>query len=81
LARRGVAETMGVTESPSATFVQRWSRGIPNYPVGHLANVDAIFARVGQHPGLYLTANAYYGIGLNDCVAQARACAERVTAD
>lgn len=81
LARRGVAETMGVTETPSATFVQRWARGIPNYPVGHLANVDAIFARVAQQPGLYLTANAYYGIGLNDCVAQARACAQRATAD
>ena len=81
LARRGVAETMGVTETPSATFVQRWSRGIPNYPVGHLANVDAIFERVRGLPGLHLTANAYYGIGLNDCVSQARACAERATTD
>ena len=81
LALRGVEETMGVTESPAVTFVQRWEHGIPNYPLGHLANVDAVFERVRQHPGLYLTSNAYYGIGLNDCVAQARACAERVAHD
>jgi oxygen-dependent protoporphyrinogen oxidase len=69
---------MGVSQPPDVTYVKRWERGIPNYPVGHLANVDAIFAGVSALPGLYLTANAYYGIGLNDCVAQARACAGQV---
>jgi len=78
IARQGVRETMGVTEAPAVTFVQRWERGIPNYPVGHLANVEAIFERVKALPGLALTANAYNGIGLNDCVANARACAEGV---
>jgi oxygen-dependent protoporphyrinogen oxidase len=78
LAREGVRETMGVSQPPDVTYVKRWERGIPNYPVGHLANVDAIFAGVSALPGLYLTANAYYGIGLNDCVAQARACAGQV---
>jgi oxygen-dependent protoporphyrinogen oxidase len=78
LARQGARETMGVTEVPSATFVQRWERGIPNYPVGHLANVAAIFERLGGLPGLALTSNAFNGIGLNDCVANARACAEAV---
>jgi oxygen-dependent protoporphyrinogen oxidase len=80
LAREGVRETMGVTEEPLVTFVQRWERGIPNYPVGHLANVDAVYERLRAHPGLFLTSNAYYGIGLNDCVAQARRCAEQVVA-
>jgi oxygen-dependent protoporphyrinogen oxidase len=78
LAREGVRETMGVSDSPDVTFLQRWQKGIPNYPVGHLANVDAIFRGVAELPGLHLTANAYYGIGLNDCVAQARACAGQV---
>jgi oxygen-dependent protoporphyrinogen oxidase len=81
LARQGVAETMGVRDEPTATFVQHWERGIPNYPVGHLANVDAVFERLRAHRGLYLTSNAYYGIGLNDCVAQARSCAEQVAHD
>lgn len=81
LARQGVQQTMGVADTPEVTFVRRWARGIPNYRVGHLANVDAVFERLRGLPGLHLTSNAYYGIGINDCVAQARACAERVVAE
>jgi oxygen-dependent protoporphyrinogen oxidase len=78
IARRGLAATLGITEEPVATFVQRWPRGIPSYPVGHLAAVDRIFARVATYPGLYLISNAYYGIGLNDCVGNALRCAQAI---
>jgi oxygen-dependent protoporphyrinogen oxidase len=81
IALRGVRETMGVDATPDVTFVQRWERGIPNYRPGHLANVDAVFERLGAWPGLYLNSNAYYGIGVNDCVANSRRCAEQVAAD
>jgi protoporphyrinogen oxidase len=36
------------------TFVKRWDRGIPSYAPGHVARVDAIFARSDAIPGLYL---------------------------
>jgi oxygen-dependent protoporphyrinogen oxidase len=79
IARRGLTHTMGVTENPAVTFVKRWRRGIPNYRLGHLANVERIFARVaGQWPGLYLNSNAYWGIGLNDCVGNAKRCAAAI---
>ena len=80
IAREGVRRTMGVDDAPDVTFVQRWPQGIPNYPVGHLANADRLFARIADHPGLYLNSNAYYGIGLNDCVGNSRLCAEKVVA-
>ncbi len=80
IAREGVRRTMGVDDAPDVTFVQRWPQGIPNYPVGHLANADRLFARLADHPGLYLNSNAYYGIGLNDCVGNSRLCAEKVVA-
>jgi oxygen-dependent protoporphyrinogen oxidase len=76
IAQRGLARTMGVTETPLATFVKRWRRGIPNYRLGHLANVERIFARAADWPGLYLNSNAYWGVGLNDCVGNAKRCAE-----
>ena len=79
LALAGVRETMGIDQSPAVTFVKRWERGIPNYRVGHLANVDSIFRIVQQYPGLFLNSNAYYGIGLNDCVHNSRECAKRVS--
>lgn len=78
IARRGVAETMGVTAAPDVTFVKRWRRGIPHYAVGHLARINALFARLQALPGLYLNSNAYYGIGLNDCVAASRDCAAAI---
>jgi oxygen-dependent protoporphyrinogen oxidase len=81
IARQGVRDTMGVDEVPSVTFVQRWPKGIPNYRVGHLANVNRIFTQLKEHPGLYLTSNAYYGIGVNDCVAASLECARRVAGD
>ncbi len=81
IARRGIRETMGTDETPSVVFVQRWPKGIPNYRVGHLANVDRIFQRLEDHRGLFFNSNAYYGVGVNDCVANGLKCAERLTAD
>ena len=81
IARRGIRETMGMDETPSVVFVQRWPKGIPNYRVGHLANVDRIFQRLEDHRGLFFNSNAYYGVGVNDCVANGLKCAERLTAD
>jgi oxygen-dependent protoporphyrinogen oxidase len=78
IARRGLKATLGIGEEPVATFVQRWPRGIPSYPVGHLAAADRIFVRVASFPGLYLISNAYYGIGLNDCVGNALRCAQAI---
>jgi len=76
-ALRGIRETMGIDVAPDVTFVKRWDRGIPNYPVGHLANVDTLFEQLRVYPGLYLNSNAYYGIGLNDCVRNSREVARK----
>ena len=79
-AREGLRRTMGVEREPKVTFVQRWERGIPSYPVGHLKAVDEIFAELGRHPGLHLGGNAYQGIAMNDCVRNARLLAEAIAA-
>jgi oxygen-dependent protoporphyrinogen oxidase len=78
LALEGIQQTMGVDDTPQVSFVKRWEHGIPNYSPGHLDNVDAIFDRLENYPGLYLNSNAYYGIGLNDCVRNSKECAQRV---
>nr|VFJ57667.1 MAG: oxygen-dependent protoporphyrinogen oxidase [Candidatus Kentron sp. FW] len=76
-ARAGLENTMGLHDTPATVFVKRWQRGIPNYPVGHLANVRDIHARIRAYPGLSLNSNAYFGIGINDCVVNSMACARR----
>jgi oxygen-dependent protoporphyrinogen oxidase len=77
-ARRGIRGTMGLDRDPDVTFVKRWDRGIPSYAPGHVAGVDALFARVSQYPGLYLNCNAYRGIAMNDCARNSRELAERI---
>ncbi len=62
-------------------FVKRWDRGIPSYAPGHIANVEAIFARLERTPGLYLNNNAYRGIAMNDCARNGSELrAERIAA-
>jgi protoporphyrinogen/coproporphyrinogen III oxidase len=77
-ARRGIRGTMGLDRDPDVTFVKRWDRGIPSYAPGHVAAVDALFARTAQFPGLYLNCNAYRGIAMNDCARNSRELAERI---
>jgi len=77
-ARAGLEQTMGLTQEPDVTYVKRWERGIPSYAPGHIANVDAIFARAAHIPGLYLNCNAYRGIAMNDCAKNSRELAEKI---
>jgi oxygen-dependent protoporphyrinogen oxidase len=79
-ARRGLAQLMQLDAEPDVSFSCRWDRGIPNYPPGHLANVEAICALVDDHAGLYLGGNAYRGIAMNDCMRNGRELGERIAA-
>lgn len=81
MALEGVKLTMGVDEQPSVTYVKRYERGIPNYRVGHLAKMETLFKRVDAFDGLYLNSNAYYGVGLNDCVGNSKKCAHKVLSE
>jgi oxygen-dependent protoporphyrinogen oxidase len=71
LACEELKELAGVTASPSFTQVIRWTRGIPQYNVGHLERVASIDAALARLPGLHLAGNAYKGVGINDCIRNA----------
>lgn len=68
LARREIAEIMGITAEPVVHKIFRWPKGNPQYDVGHLERVEAIERRTAHTPGLYLTGSPYRGIGLPDCI-------------
>lgn len=76
MAQKGINETMGVDATPDVTFVERYEHGIPNYSVGHSAKMANLFALAKKYKGLYLNSNAYYGVGLNDCVSHSKKCAQ-----
>lgn len=80
LAREELRALAGVTAEPIFTEVIRWPRGIPQYNVGHRDRVAAIDAALARWPGLHLAGNAYKGIGINDCIRNAKQLAEALAA-
>jgi len=71
---------LGITAEPLFTRVYRFDRGNAQHEVGHLARMAAIDKALARHPGLFLTGSGFRGVGIPDCVADARAIARQVTA-
>jgi oxygen-dependent protoporphyrinogen oxidase len=51
---------------------------MPQYEIGHLELVEAITAALP--PGIFVSGNAYAGVGVTDSVRSAGEAAERVSA-
>lgn len=77
-AKLGIKNTMGIDNEPSVTYVKRWAKGIPNYGIGHIDNVNKIFEEMKKVDNVYLSSNAYHGVALNDCVSNSKKCAKEV---
>ena len=71
-------EIMGITEAPDFVRIFRHEKAIPQYTVGHGQRLLALDERLNGHPGLFFTGNAFFGIGLNDCVNASNQMAARV---
>ncbi len=71
-------EIMGITAPPDFVRIFRHQRAIPQYIAGHGRRLGAISERLDGIPGLFLTGNAFFGVGLNDCVHSSNKVAERV---
>lgn len=54
--------------TPTFSKVIRYEKAIPQYQMGHLANLEALEQRLKLIPGLSLCGNYLRGISLNECV-------------
>jgi len=72
VAREGLTTVMGVNANPVFVRVFRHRVGIPQYTVGHLDRLTRIEQGLARHPGLMVAGNAYRGVSINNCVAEAR---------
>jgi oxygen-dependent protoporphyrinogen oxidase len=71
-------EIMGIGAEPDFVRIFRHQQAIPQYTAGHGRRLLALDERLGRTPGLFLTGNAFCGVGLNDCVNSSNRIAERV---
>ncbi len=69
---------MGITAQPDFAKVYIHKKGIPQYFPGHEKRLDTITGIVDRFKGMYITGNAYRGIGVNDCVENSYKLAERI---
>jgi oxygen-dependent protoporphyrinogen oxidase len=71
---------LGIEGEPLLNRVYRWTRGNAQHEVGHLDRMAAIDRVLTRHPGLFITGSGFRGVGIPDCVADARRTASRTAA-
>jgi oxygen-dependent protoporphyrinogen oxidase len=71
-------EIMGIDAEPDFVRIFRHDRAIPQYVSGHGQKLLSLDEKLEKTPGLFLTGNAFFGVGLNDCVNASNQIAERV---
>jgi oxygen-dependent protoporphyrinogen oxidase len=69
---------LGIKALPLLSVISRFPRAMPQYNVGHVANLAKIEECLAKHPGLALAGNAYYGVGIPDCVASGEQAAAKI---
>ena len=69
---------LGLKSDPEMVRIYRWDRAIPQYGLGHRKILRTVDEAMKRHPGLYITGNAYRGIGINDCVENSFLLAQRI---
>ena len=71
-------QILGADTDPDMVQIYRWQKAIPQYVLGHGNKLEMIDSRMRAYEGLYLTGNAYRGIGMNDCIANAYSLARDI---
>lgn len=77
--QQDLKKIMGVQAPPLFTVVTRWREAMPQYEVDHKLRLDTINTELHQqYPGLKIIGASFHGIGLPDCVNQAKKAVEEI---
>ena len=74
---RELRRMMNLTTTPKGYFIHRWFEGSPQYCLGHLDRLERVEKHLTQLPGLFLTGSSYRGVGIPDCIRQAKEVAAK----
>lgn len=76
--RREIGPLVGMSGQPAFLRTYRWEQGIPQFVIGHRQRRSQVEEICRRNEGLHVVGNAYYGVGLNDCVKLARRVADAI---
>ncbi|GEP33901.1 protoporphyrinogen oxidase [Nocardioides szechwanensis] len=68
VARRELADVLGIRAEPVLSRVFRWTDVMPQYTVGHLDRLAALDQHLAGHPGLVVAGSGYHGLGVAECI-------------
>ncbi len=80
MAKDELRRLAGINAEPVFHTIARWPRSMAQYTVGHQQRLKKIESLVAKLKGIHLAGNAYYGIGIPDCVKTGRDAAQRIVA-
>lgn len=72
LVRSELARITGITAEPIMAKSFRWHNALPQYNIGHKDRLERIERVLTDHPRLAVTGSAYRGVGIPDCIGNAR---------
>ena len=67
-----LTKILGIRGLPIMTRVYRWNRSSPQQEVGHGELMRRIDAKLAAHPGLFVSAAGFRGVGIPDSIGDAR---------
>jgi oxygen-dependent protoporphyrinogen oxidase len=79
LAKTEVGARMAVVGEPLMSRIFRFMHASAQPLVGHVERIAEVNQRLASHPGLFVAGSGYDGVGIPDCVRQARRVAEAIT--
>ena len=79
--KKDVRRYLGISDEPLVTRVYRWPHAGVQLDVGHLNLMNEIESRLADAPGLGVSAAGFRGVGIADCVADARAQAAKLSSE
>jgi len=72
---------MSIEGKPLFHIITRWKHAMPQYTVGHKFRIDALKSNLeADLPGVYLAGSSFEGVGIPDCIQQAKQAVEKVKA-
>lgn len=74
-------DIMGIKADPDFVRIYVHERAIPQYTVGHKGRLKIIDDLLLKYKKMYITGNAYGGIGVNDCIENSQRLADGILED
>jgi oxygen-dependent protoporphyrinogen oxidase len=79
LVRRELADVIGARGTPKLVQIDRWTRAMPQYHLGHVERIMEIKRRLAGIAGLAIAGAAYEGVGIPQTIASGQSAAAKLT--